>query len=338
MILNLMLKKSRTLPLAVVMLACGIALGAWGHHEWQEQRHGDCDRYALLNPLIRCSPNGTGVYMPEYEEFQLQLQDWIQQQQTAGLISEGAVYFRDLVGGPWFGVDEDATFTPASLFKLPLLIAILRVSQEIPELQQQQIIMSGAYLGLTNVEHPDAETLRPGVPYTVDQLLEKMIVYSDNASADMLKNLLKSLDTRGDALAIVYREMGMYSAATNYVLTVNQYASLFRVLYNGRYLKPDLSQKALELLSRSAYTDALVAGVPHGTLVAHKFGIRDIPGESIKQFHDCGIVYYPTRPYVLCVMTKSADVQQGIAFIREVSRRVYEQVDLRLHAEHGIQE
>jgi hypothetical protein len=67
--------------------------------------------------------------------------------------------------------------------------------------------------------------------------------------------------------------------------------------------------------------------------VAHKFGIRDIAGEQEKQFHDCGIVYYPKRPYLLCVMTRGNDIQQAIAFIREVSRRVYDQVDIRLAAE-----
>jgi hypothetical protein len=32
-------------------------------------------------------------------------------------------------------------------------------------------------------------------------------------------------------------------------------------------------------------------------------------------------------------MTRGNDIQQAIAFIREVSRRVYDQVDIRLAAE-----
>jgi hypothetical protein len=88
----------------------------------------------------------------------------------------------------------------------------------------------------------------------------------------------------------------------------------------------------LELLSRSAFTDALVAGVPKGTKVAHKFGIRDVPNEDVKQFHDCDIVYYPKRPYLLCVMTRGSQTESGVMFIREVSRRVYQQVDDRMSA------
>ncbi len=319
----------------VLALVVGVSLGVWGYHEWQEWGVGTCTRYSLLNPLVQCNPNATGIFMPEYEEFELHLEEWINAEKASGKIKEGAIYFRDLQGGPWFGVNEDAEFTPASLFKVPLLIAILRASQEDPQLLKQEIIMSGAYLGISNVEHPDAETLQPGTPYTVEQLLEKMVVYSDNASADMLKNLLQVLDERGSLLSLVYKELGMYSAAVDHILTVKSYSALFRVLYNGRYLKPDMSQKALDMLSRSAYTHALVAGVPPGIVVAHKFGIRDFENETEKQFHDCGIVYYPKRAYLLCVMTRSDNVQNGIEFIQEASRRTYEQVDARMRAENS---
>jgi beta-lactamase class A len=322
---------------AAAVLAVGAVFGGLFGYSLHLHESGDCRQYSLLNPLIRCQRETSGVFMPEYEEFEFELRTWIEHQRRAGLIDQGAVYFRDLVGGPWFGIDEDAQFTPASLFKVPLMIAILRVSEIDPQLLTQEIIMSGSYVGLTNVEHP-GETLQPGRPYAVRELLEKMIVYSDNASSDMLKNLLGVLDPSGKALETMYRELGMYVAATEHTLSVKTYSSLFRVLFNGRYLKPETSQFALQLLSRSAYTDAIVAGIPAGIPVAHKFGIRDIPGEERKQFHDCGIVYYPRRPYLLCIMTSSHDVHAGVTFIREVSRRVYTQVDARMHAEVSASE
>lgn len=316
----------------LVLTISSAASGVWLGYSMHVHHNQNCSQYALLNPLIRCKSDASGVFMPEYEEFENNLYEWIEKQRQAGLITGGAVYFRDLVGGPWFGVNEDVKFTPASLFKLPLLLAVLRVSQDMPELLSQQVIMSGAYTGLMNVEHPE-ETLKPGQPYTVDELLTKMTIYSDNASADMLKKLLGVLDESGQTLEVMYKELGMYSAATEHTMSVKNYASLFRILFNGRFLRPDLSQKALALLADSAYQDALKAGVPADVLVAHKFGIRDIPDEPEKQFHDCGIVYYPKRPYLLCVMTRSSDVQRAISFIREVSRRTYDQVDMRMAAE-----
>lgn len=37
-----------------------------------------------------------------------------------------SVYYRDLIDGPWFGIHEDAPYNPASLMKLPVMIAWLR--------------------------------------------------------------------------------------------------------------------------------------------------------------------------------------------------------------------
>ncbi|HRH93567.1 MAG TPA: class A beta-lactamase-related serine hydrolase [Candidatus Peribacteria bacterium] len=307
-----------------VALIAGYFLGGG----WRNFNHC-ATRFTLLNPLIQCNLDKIPPFTPEYEEFESSLSEWIDTQKANGVISEGSVYFRDLTGGPWFGIRENAEFIPASLFKVPVMIAVLRASQDVPGLLAQQVIMSGAYAGLENVERPE-ESLQPGKAYTVDQLLDKMIMYSDNASADMLKNLLSSMDQTGQSVETIYEQLGMKVAANEHRLSVKTYATLFRMLFGGRYLTPALSQKALDLLSKSIYTDALVAGVPAGTLVAHKFGIRDVPGEPLKQFHDCGIVYYPGRPYLLCVMTRGSDTKNGIAFIREVSRRAYEQVDARV--------
>ena len=46
--------------------------------------------------------------------------------------------------------------------------------------------------------------------------------------------------------------------------------------------------------------------VPAGTVIAHKFGEwgRERPEGFEQQFHDCGIVYRPGRPYLACVMTR----------------------------------
>ena len=67
--------------------------------------------------------------------------------------------------------------------------------------------------------------------------------------------------------------------------------------------------------------------------VAHKFGVRNLDAETLKQFHDCGIVYYPDHPYLICIMTRAKDLDDGIQFLREVSRRVYEEVDSKVDAD-----
>ncbi|HNW45179.1 MAG TPA: serine hydrolase, partial [Elusimicrobiales bacterium] len=74
------------------------------------------------------------------------------------------------------------------------------------------------------------------------------------------------------------------------------------------------------------YRNALVAGLPGGVTVSHKFGEGGVMGGE-RQLQDCGIVYYPGRPYLLCVMAKGTKLENLEKFIKAVSRLVYYSVD-----------
>jgi beta-lactamase class A len=70
----------------------------------------------------------------------------------------------------------------------------------------------------------------------------------------------------------------------------------------------------------------LVAGVPAGIPVAHKFGeTGQVGGE--RQLHDCGIVYYPNSPYILCIMTRGNNFEELPNIIKQISSEVYKHVD-----------
>jgi hypothetical protein len=48
------------------------------------------------------------------------------------------------------------------------------------------------------------------------------------------------------------------------------------------------------------------------------------------QLHDCGIVYYPHKPYLLCVMTRGKSSDDNSKMIAEISKLVYREVDTQL--------
>jgi hypothetical protein len=105
---------------------------------------------------------------------------------------------------------------------------------------------------------------------------------------------------------------------------------LFRILYNATYLSRDYSEKALQVLSQSSFTQGIVSGVPSSTVVAHKLGLVGIAPDNVTvtehELHDCGIVY-AQNPYVLCVMTRgssSLSTMEGI--IGAVSQAAYQHV------------
>jgi len=76
------------------------------------------------------------------------------------------------------------------------------------------------------------------------------------------------------------------------------------------------------------YKEGLVGGLPEGIKVAHKFGERAYEESGVKQFHDCGIIYYPNKPYLLCVMTRGDDFNTLQGIVRQVSQTVYQTVSL----------
>jgi beta-lactamase class A len=113
-----------------------------------------------------------------------------------------------------------------------------------------------------------------------------------------------------------------------YDMSVRTYSSFFRILYNASYLTPNMSEKALELLSQTTYGFGIKDGVPKGITVARKFGERSFTSDS-HQLHDCGIVYYPSHPYLLCVMSRGQNMETLKEVIQETSSKIYTDLDTR---------
>lgn len=162
--------------------------------------------------------------------------------------------------------------------------------------------------------------------YTVNQLIDQMIIYSDNiAYQDLLSNIDNSLVYK------VYQDLGVdiskakEDSAGN-ILKVKDYASFFRILYNSSYLNRTMSEKALKLLSQTNYRNSLVAGIPENINVSHKFGERRYIETGEHQLHDCGIVYVPNTPYLICIMTRGSNFNNLEKTISQISRTIYQEI------------
>ena len=235
-------------------------------------------------------------------------------------------YFKDLTTGRWTGINEGAIYDSASLLKVPLMIAYFKKAELDSTLFSQRIKYLGEPEDNKGIEFYN---LKPGTEYTVGDLLDYMIVKSDNSAKDLLINYLDK-----DFQNQVFKDLGMTIPDPNqqYQISPKQYALFFRLLYNATYLTDSDSEAALQMLSNSEYQDGLVAGVPSSTQVAHKFGQYGIPsgngsGVGTWELHDCGIVYHPERPYLLCVMTRGEDLTKLSGLIKTASQITYQEVD-----------
>lgn len=235
-----------------------------------------------------------------------------------------SVYFRDLNDGPWFGIKEKEEFVGGSLLKVPLMIAYLKESETNPNVLERKIRYGkvNPQVSLDQFFQP-AKEIKVGNEYTVWELIEYMIKYSDNNAADLLG---QNIDPRKILDTFASLGIGVPDFNKPYPTSTRTYGSFFRVLFNTSYLNAELSEKALELLSQVEFSKGVRAGVPSEISVAHKFGIREI-GDSIgKQLHNCGIVYYPKHPYIVCIMTRGKDFNKLAEVIADISGEVYKEI------------
>lgn len=285
----------------------------------QEERLGG---YKYINPLLECdTPQEINR---EIKPFKTKLTDFIEHEKSTYGISQSAVYFRDLNNGPWIGINEKTDFSPASMLKVPLLISVLKLAESNPEILQKEIEIKDLSGEASQIIKP-SEILEIGKSYSIDKLIYNMIVYSDNnANNEVFKFIGQEESDR------VFNDFNLLppilEKPENF-MNVKEYASFFRILYNSSYLNKAMSEKALELLAKAEFREGLVAGVPGNITVSHKFGERIIEETGEKQLHDCGIIYYPNHPYLLCIMNRGQDYGQMQTFIKLISELAYSEVE-----------
>lgn len=295
------------------------------HINFQKEK---CEQYSLLNTSTICLSRDKIKKTP-YLQTRIRIQTIIQAYKDEGYIENASVYFRDLMHGPVFGVNEVDHFAPASLLKLPLSFVFLNSAEENPKILSKKLRYDNAISSLEQIIFPK-ESAKMGLEYTVEDLLKMMISYSDNISYEMLESFIKNDPNRETLRIEIFQELGLIDPKDRVEdsITTRGYASLFTILFNASYLSLESSQKLLYWLSLSDYNRGLVGGIPKGLTVSHKFGERYISLDK-KQLHDCGIIYYPENPYLLCVMAKGADFRKMEEFISEISSVIYKEVDSR---------
>lgn len=237
-----------------------------------------------------------------------------------------SVYFRDLNTSKWLGVNENEQYEPASLLKLALLISYVRSAEINPGILDEKLKASQDSFNFDSVQnYKPKDPVQIGKVYTVRSLLSSLIVNSDNDALALLSHNISS-----SSVNILYKDLQI-PVTNGEVSNISPavYSRFFRILYNSSYLSHPVSEAVLGLLSQTDFSVGLVAGVPVGTVVSHKFGENkkgDSAESMIKELHDCGIVYYPEHPYFICVMTRGKDFKSLENVISSISKIVWDNV------------
>ena len=285
--------------------------------------------YAFTDPLIGLASANT-YNAPQYAKLMDQVQSYINTEKQTDLFS-AAVKFNDIEASQGFTIDPTEQFDPASLTKVPLAMAYYSLAETDFSVLQQKIKYTGTPDLDANEQIESPMQLTPGESYTVEQMIEHMIRNSDNNAEQLLADHLGKIGQLG-VLSTLFNDLGIVNNPDNPDdTTVQQYSLFLRVLFNATYLDRDYSEKLLSLLSQTDFGSGIDAGVPNNIVVSEKFGDARIPntqGQIVgAELQNCGIIYYPNHPYLLCIMTKGNSVPNMERVIAQISRTIYDAVE-----------
>jgi len=308
------LKRIKRPLISLLLISAGILAGWWGHTSYDKyyqihpfkEKHGG--QYELINPLLECE-GGEELISGELKSFRDKMEELINSEIGNKKATHIAVYFRDMNDGPWFGINEKEPFLPGSLLKIPIMMGYLKEAESYPGILAERVPFDRKFSPFGQYIRPSME-IEYGKSYTIEELIYRMVVYSDNYAALLLRGYE---DER--IYGKVFTDLDITAPTESEpFISVKKYASFFRILFNASYLDKEASNTALKMLKDAEFRGGLVAGIPSNLMVAHKFGESKLNNE--KQFHDCGIVYYPKNPYLLCVMSRGENYGDLVSAIK----------------------
>lgn len=289
--------------------ACSFNINRLGGHKFirpllYAEKNCEADKFAGLKNVINS----------RIEDFKVK-----------GDITDASVYIKLFSHGEWTSLNDEKKYQPGSLFKVPLLITYLRLSEHNPELLNKKYVFNQITNESKGLKQEFVKnTVVMGSSYTVKELFRYMIVHSDNNATMLLMNNIPL-----EEFQKTFTDLGMSKSLTNNdaELTAREYSIFWIALYNGSYLNFDNSEYALSLLSQTDFSEGIMKGIPTSTRVCHKFGEKGSDETHIHNFSETGIVYVNNSPYLVTIMTKGNNKNKLPKVIQTISAEVYNNIE-----------
>ncbi len=232
-------------------------------------------------------------------------------------------YFEYLPTGTSIGINSTNEFYAASLFKVPVIIAYYKSLERTNSMND--------FSKEVTVEKDDIDSqfgdlweLGPGTKIKMSEAVRLALEKSDNTAAKVIAKRVLEEDFDSVYEGI---DIDLNTASGGAILTTRNYSSILKALYFSSVLSKESSNEILDYLSQSNFNDQLKSGLPEDIKVAHKIGeYRAADGATA--FMDCGIVYLPRRPYLLCMLSVG-DKKTAHDRMSKLSKTIYEYVSAK---------
>jgi beta-lactamase class A len=248
---------------------------------------------------------------------------------------EVGVAFRTMDGkSEWF-LRADESFHAASTMKIPVMIELfhqvregkVKLDETLTVKNEFHSIVDGSAYALDASDDSDAQLYKAeGKTRTLAELCELMITVSSNLATNLLIERLGVdairagvHDLNADGMKVVrgVEDNKAFEKGLNNTTTARGLLILMEAIAKGKAVDGDASGHMTEILKRQQFKEAIPAGLPPNTPVAHK------TGEITKIHHDAAIVYSP-RPFVLVVLVWGiVESKDSALLIAEITRLLY---------------
>jgi len=229
----------------------------------------------------------------------------------------------DLSSGHTIVYNGDVVFPTASSIKVAIMIQLFR-DEHAGRLHFEDRVTLYTKDNAGGSESPLQTSLNKGaVTLTVHDLLENMIVYSDNSATnklidvigmDRVNLLVRSLGLQNTALRRKMMDTEAAASGNENISTPLELAKLVRMIYDNTAADAASCRAMLELM-KQVNNGYMRAALPPGTIIASKPG--DLDGVRC----EVALVLLPKRPFIVTVM--SAWLDDGVNPVPDATRAVY---------------
>lgn len=230
------------------------------------------------------------------------------------------LYFEYLPTGTSIAVNANEQFYAASLFKVPVIMAYYHAMERTKSTDDPVLTLTKDQL-----DNEFGELWKKGAGYKLkaSDAVKLALTESDNTAAKALVPYVITDDFNHVYNAL---DIDLHADKKGALVSAREYSSILKALYFASVLNKQNSEEMLDLLTKTKFPDKLAAGVPEDVIVAHKIG-NFIDKDGKEGFRDCGIVYVPRRPYLIC-MFSVGDEQVARDRMQLASKTIYDYVSM----------
>lgn len=232
---------------------------------------------------------------------------------------EHSFFFEYLPTGTSIRSNENNQLAGASLLKLPTIISLYKAGED-PNINVSLDQVITIKEGWVDKGFGDLWRKGAGTKITLREAARLSLVDSDNTAIKTIRGTLGALIPSNETVLAQLDVDFPYTIDGQSRVSARDYSAVLRCLYLSCYLTTEHSQEILNQLTEAPDFNRIAKGIPDNIAVAHKIGVFKSEVQS-----DCGIVYPPNRPYMVCIIIK-APSNEADHHMQTISKLVYDYV------------